>query len=205
MVQIRLMTRCRILDWWLCRRKTGESQGKKHLPCRAQRGRRRGALWSANKFKNCLDVFMREVRKRKRIIPELEKLSNHIAAPFLMFWDTEILQVFLHTFWCQEGDIRETALHRQVVEGLSQHCSLVLLKQSGKKSHRKLCTGDEGPVKGHIPGGQHDLGVHRLGDALYQISMSTSVYIKSLPDSNIPRLVKSVTIIWKDVPEIKAI
>ena len=60
-------------------------------------------------------------------------------------------------------------------------------------------------MKGHIPGGQHDLRVHGLGDALYQISMGTPVDIKSLPDGNIPGLKKSVTVIGKDVPKIGAI
>ena len=60
-------------------------------------------------------------------------------------------------------------------------------------------------MKGHIPGGQHHLGVHGLGDALNQISVSAPVNIKSLPDGNIPGLEESVTVIGKDVPKIRAI
>ena len=64
--------------------------------------------------------------------------------------------------------------------------ALVRLIQTGQEPDTELGAGEKRPVEGHIPGGQHDLGMKGVRDYLYQISMCTSINIEGVPDGNIP-------------------
>ena len=88
--------------------------------------------------------------------------------------------VMLHIVGGEELDVTDVTLPAQCLESSAQNSPTIPLIHLGKESYTKLGAGRQTLPEGHIPGGQHYLGVHGVRDGLNQVAVSAPVHFESM-------------------------